>query len=79
MIRIRLPHTNCLAFAMMIFFGTSFADQSGASRGAINNLCQNLTQACTQGDKSSCKALQEVGCNCNAQSGTCSRGNYSKQ
>ncbi|RTK93484.1 MAG: hypothetical protein EKK64_10110 [Neisseriaceae bacterium] len=53
-----------------------FADQ-GRNQGAVNNLCQNLTSACKDGDKSSCKALQDVGCKCDKKTSACSRGNYS--
>lgn len=62
-----------------LFYGlmnSAFADQ-GRNQGAVNNLCQNLTVACQQGDKSSCKAAQQTGCMCDKKSGTCARGNYS--
>lgn len=53
-----------------------FADE-GRNQGAINNLCQNLTAACQQGDKSSCQAAKDTGCQCDLKQGTCTRGNYS--
>lgn len=61
---------------MMLISVAAFAD-TGRSQGAVNNLCQNLTTACKQGDKQSCQALKQTGCTCDAKTGACSRGNYS--
>lgn len=54
----------------------AYAD-AGRNQGAINNLCQNLTNACRHGDKSYCEAAKKTGCSCDQKTGTCTRGNYS--
>lgn len=64
---------------MLVFFAvnaTCFADQ-GRNQGGVNNLCQNLTAACQQGDQSSCQAAKDTGCLCDPNAGTCTRGNSS--
>lgn len=68
---------NKLIALIFMFFSTlAFADV-GRNQGAINNLCQNLTNACRQGDKSYCEAAKKTGCLCDQKTGTCTRGNYS--
>lgn len=57
--------------------GFSYADSGTIHRGAINNLCQNLTAACQAGYESTCKAAEDTGCKCDESMGTCTRGNYS--
>ena len=42
----------------------------GRNQGAVNNLCQNLSAACTQGDNPSCDAYKTTGCACD-ESGVC--------
>lgn len=61
---------------LALFMAQSYAD-TGRNQGAVNNLCQNLTAACKNGDKQSCQAAKETGCLCNSTTGTCTRGNYS--
>lgn len=55
-----------------------YAD-TGRNQGAVNNLCQNLSAACSEGDQSSCEAVKTTGCACDKDSGTCLRGDYSEQ
>ena len=47
----------------------------GRNQGAVNNLCQNLTLSCREGEESSCRAFKEVGCKCDGTMRTCPRGN----
>ena len=65
-----------VCFGLCCYCLTVNADQ-GRNQGAVNNLCQNLTVACQDGDKSSCQALKDTGCQCDPKQGTCTRGNYS--
>ena len=65
-----------LVILVMISFGANATDSR--NQGAINNLCQNLANACAGGDKPSCQASKDTGCNCDKETGTCARGDYSE-
>ena len=56
-----------LFFCVALFSAVVCYADPGRNQGAVNNLCQNLSAACTQGD---------TGCACD-ESGVCTRGNYS--
>jgi len=72
----KISGTKLLVCMLGLLSCLSYAD-NGRNQGAVNNLCQNLTAACKQGDKQACQAAKETGCLCNATTGTCTRGNYS--
>ena len=64
-----------LIMAVFVFGSQCYAATN--QRFAVNNLCQNLTAACTGGDQASCQAAKNTGCKCDESQGTCTRGNYS--
>jgi|GEM_PF-2132212 len=66
-----------LLLVIMFFSITACYASDGRNQGAVNNLCQNLSAACSGGDQSSCDAYKSTGCGCDADSGTCTRGNSS--
>lgn len=65
-----------LFFCVAMFSAAVCYADPGRNQGAVNNLCQNLSAACTQGDSPSCDAYKTTGCACD-ESGVCTRGNYS--
>jgi hypothetical protein len=65
-----------LFFCVAMFSAVVCYADVGRNQGAVNNLCQNLSAACTQGSESSCGGYKTTGCACN-ESGVCTRGNYS--